>query len=52
MYYIYLFNFLFFNPYIRYNPYRVIFNGCKVNVDYEPLKDDPVRVETYVGVEE
>jgi hypothetical protein len=25
---------------------------CKVNVDYEPLEDDPVRVETYVGVEE
>jgi hypothetical protein len=27
-------------------------NGCKVSVDYEPPEDDPVRVETYVGVEE
>jgi hypothetical protein len=27
-------------------------NGCKVNVDYEPPEDYPVRVETYVGVEE
>jgi hypothetical protein len=27
-------------------------NGCKVNVDYEPPEDGPVRVETYVGVEE
>jgi hypothetical protein len=27
-------------------------NGCKVNVDYEPPEDDPVRVETCVGVEE
>jgi hypothetical protein len=27
-------------------------NGCKVNVNYEPPEDDPVRVETYVGVEE
>jgi hypothetical protein len=27
-------------------------NGCKVNVDYKPPEDDPVRVETYVGVEE
>jgi hypothetical protein len=27
-------------------------NGCKVNVDYKPLDDDPVRVETYVGIEE
>jgi hypothetical protein len=27
-------------------------NGRKVNVDYEPPEDDPVRVEIYVGVEE
>jgi hypothetical protein len=62
------FHFLFFNPYICFNLYRVIFrglvvyiyiqnimadnNGCKVNVDYEPPEDDPVRVETYLGVEE
>ena len=26
-------------------------NGCKVNVD-KPPEDDPVRVETYVGVKE
>jgi hypothetical protein len=25
---------------------------CGVNVEYEPPEDDPVRVETYVGVEE
>jgi hypothetical protein len=25
-------------------------NGCKVNVDYEPPEDGPVRVETYVGL--
>jgi hypothetical protein len=25
-------------------------NGCIVNVDYEPLEDGLVRVETYVGV--
>jgi hypothetical protein len=24
-------------------------NECKVNVDYEPPEDYPVRVETYVG---
>jgi hypothetical protein len=34
----YIFTFLFFNPYI--------------NVDYKPPEDDPVRVETHVGVEE
>jgi hypothetical protein len=27
-------------------------NGCKVNVDYEPLEDGLVRAETCVGVKE
>jgi hypothetical protein len=27
-------------------------NGCKVNVNYEPLEDGLVRAETYVEVKE
>jgi hypothetical protein len=27
-------------------------NVCKINVDNEPPEDGPVRVETYLGVEE
>ena len=74
--YVFFLTFLFFNPYICFKSYRVIFRGArslhllcihcclvlcfvshivkssKVNVDYEPPEDDPVRVETYVGVEE
>jgi hypothetical protein len=37
---------------VIYNIIADINIGCKVNVDYEPPEDDPVRVETYVGVEE
>jgi hypothetical protein len=37
---------------VIYNITADINNGCKVNVNYEPPEDDPVRVETYVGVKE
>jgi hypothetical protein len=37
---------------VIYNIIVDINNGCKVNVDYEPPEDGPVKAETYVGVKE